>query len=131
MPAKKAVVPAKFGPTYPGNYPEEMRTQLWPLCCGARIISGFKAAHMSTLEELVEQMEAVIEAVPDHQVYSHENMKPRLVFLTLNNKQTESKKIMDAVAKVGFKLFAEAQPRGSKQSFFVLDQSNSFKTVNG
>ncbi len=46
--------PAKFGPTFNGDFPSEMRTQLWPLCCGARIISGFKHAANLTLEDLVE-----------------------------------------------------------------------------
>lgn len=126
-----AKVPAKFGPTYKGHYPEEMRTQLWPLCCGARIISGFKAAHTLSVEELVEQIEAVLQAVPDHQVYQHESMKPALTFLTLNSGQMGSKKIMDAVAKAGFKKFATAQPRGSVQGFFVRDTSNSYANVEG
>lgn len=125
----KIKVPAQFGPSYPGNYPEEMRRQLWPLCCGASILSGFKAAHNSTTEELVEQIEKVIAAVPDHQVYSMESMKPHLTFLTLNSAQVASKKIMDAVAKAGFVKFADAKPRGSVQSFFVRDTSKSFKSV--
>lgn len=127
---KQAVqVPAKFGPSYEGNYPEEMRTQLWPLCCGARIISGFKAAHTSSLEELVAQIEAVLKATPDHQVYAHEGMKPKLTFLTLNSQQMASKKIMDAVQKAGFVKFAEAKPRGSAQGFFMRDDSKTFTAV--
>ena len=118
-----------FGPTYPGDYPEEMRTQLWPLCCGARIISGFKAAHNSTDEELVKQIEDTLKAIPDHQVYNHETMRPKLTFLTLNNGQMQSKKIMAAIEKCGFVKFAEAQPRGSKQGFFVRDESKSFVAV--
>ena len=129
-PAKAAkAVPAKFGPTYNGNYPEEMRTQLWPLCCGARIISGFKAAHLSTEEGLVEQIVKVLQAVPDHQVYTHEQMKPNLTFLTLNSGQMGSKKIMDAVTKAGFKKFAVAKPRGQAQGFFVRDDSNTYESV--
>lgn len=127
--SEKKTYPIKFGPSYNGDYPEEMRTQLWPLCCGARIISGFKAAMNSTLEELVEQIEAVIKAVPDHQVFSHEQMKPKLTFLILNSGQMQSKKIIDAVTKCGFVKFAEAAPRGSKQGFYVRDESKSFKAV--
>jgi hypothetical protein len=122
-------VPTLFGPSYQGSYPEEMRTQLWPLCCGARIISGFKAAHNSTLEDLVEQIEAVLKAVPDHQVFHGEQMCPKLTFLTLNSGQMGSKKIMDAVTKCGFVKIAEAKPRGSVQGFFVRDDSKSWVSV--
>lgn len=122
--------PNQFGPSYPGNYPEEMRTQLWPLCCGARIISGFKNVAMMDEDELVKQITVTIEEkIPDHQVYSHEQMRPRLTFLTLNSGQMQSKKIMDAVEKCGFVKFAEGKPRGGAQGFFVRDESKSFTTV--
>jgi len=127
--ANTAKVPAQFGPTYPGSYPDEMRTQLWPLCCGARIISGFKQAAALEVEELVAQIEQVMKAVPDHQVFGGEQMKPALTFLTLNSGQTASKKIMDAVTKAGFKLIFTAKPRGATQSFFVRDTSDSFKAA--
>lgn len=118
-----------FGPSYSGNYPAEMRTQLWPLCCGARIISGFKAAHMLSDEELVTEIEKTLNAIPDHQVYQGEQMRPKLTFLTLNTAQMGSAKIMDAVEKCGFVKFAVAKPRGSSQGFFVRDESKSFKSV--
>lgn len=127
VPAAK--VPGQFGPSYNGNYPEEMRTQLWPLCCGARIISGFKAAHTLTIPELVAKIEATINAVPDHQVYSHEKMKPSVVFLTLNSSQMQSIKIMEAVKEAKFVLFAKGTHRSNDQGFFVRDDSNSFKVV--
>lgn len=117
----------QFGPTYPGSYPEELRTQLWPLCCGARIISGFKGAHISTVDELVKQIEETLNVIPDHQVYAHEQMKPKLIFLTLNSAQMNSPKIMDAIKKCNFVKFAEAKPRGNPQGFFVRDESKSFE----
>lgn len=125
----KTETPEKFGPTYPNNYPTEMRTQLWPLCCGARIISGFKNVATLTEDELDTKIQEVISAVPDHQVYGHETMKPKLVFLTLNYGQMTSKKLVKAVERAGFKKFAEASPRGAPQGFYILDQSNSFKSV--
>jgi len=126
----KTPTPSKFGPTYNGHYPEEMRTQLWPLCCGARIISGFKAAHMLSPKELDEKIQEVIKAVPDHQVFSHETMKPNLIFLTLNAGQMASKKLVDAVQRSGFVKFAEAKPRGTSQGFYILDMSKTFKVCD-
>jgi hypothetical protein len=123
----KAEVPAKFGPSYPGHYPDEMRTQLWPLCCGARIISGFKNVHMLSEEDLLEQINGVLNtSIPDHQVFSYETMKPKLTFLTLNSAQMGSKKIMDVIAKAGFVRLGTAKPRGGPQGFFIRDESNSF-----
>ncbi len=119
--------PAKFGPTFNGDFPSEMRTQLWPLCCGARIISGFKHAANLTLEDLVEEIEATLEAVPDFQVFQGEQMQPKLTMLTLNARQMASPKIMQAVEKCGFKLVFTAKPRGSKQGFFVRDESKTLE----
>lgn len=128
--ADKPKAPKVFGPSYPGSYPSEMRTQLWPLCCGARIISGFKDAANYSHEELVSKINSIIdESVPDHQVFGGEQMMPKLVFLTLNSSQTASKKIMAAVNEAGFVKFGEGKPRGHVQSFFIKDMSNSFKTV--
>lgn len=113
------------------SYPATMRTQLWPLCCGARIISGFKDAHQYTDEELIKKInETIDEYIPDMQVFAGEVMQPKLVFLTLNYSQMGSPKIMGAVTACGFVKFAEAQPRGAPQGFFVKDMSNSFKVVN-
>ena len=130
MAQAKKVTPTKFGPAYPGDYPSEMRTQLWPLCCGARIISGFKHAAMSSVDDLVSEIEAVLKAVPDHQVFQHEQMQPKLTFLTLNQSQTGSPKIMTAVEKAGFVKIGTASPRGSTQSFFIRDDSKSWKAVS-
>jgi hypothetical protein len=116
-----------LGPNQP--YPEEMRRQLWPLCCGASIISGFKNVHMMTDDELVENIEATVKSTPDLQVYAGEQIKPKLTFLTLNNDQMKSPKIMTAIEKCGFVKFAEASPRGAPQGFFVRDDSKSFKAV--
>jgi hypothetical protein len=118
----------KFGPTIKGNYPAEMRRQLWPLCCGASILSGFKDVGTIPEDKLVEQIKHTIDGmVPDLQVYGHESMMPKLTFLTLNSTQMGSDKIMSAVTKAGFVKFAEATPRGHAQGFFVRDVSNSFK----
>lgn len=121
-------VPDKFGPTFKGDYPAEMRRQLWPLCCGASILSGFKQVNNLTDDELVEQIQGVIESsTPDFQVFQHEGMRPKLTFLTLNSSQMASKKIMAAIEKVGFFKIGDAQPRGSTQGFFVRDTSNSWR----
>lgn len=125
MPAKKV-----FGPSYQGDFPEEMRRQLWPLCCGASIISGFKNVHMMSDEELVKSITDTIDnSIADHQVYAHEQMNPKLTFLTLNNGQMGSKKLMDAIKKAGFVQFAVAKPRGNNQGFFVRDTSDTFTKV--
>lgn len=120
--------PAKFGPSIVGDYPAEMRRQLWPLCCGAAILSGFKAVQTLTDAELVEQINHTVdEAVPDMQVFGHESMRPKLTFLTLNSGQMQSPKIMKAIAAAGFVKFGEGSPRGSAQGFFVKDTSGTFK----
>ncbi len=114
--------------TYPGNYPENMRRQLWPLCCGASIISGFKHVHMMDPDELVKKILSIIEEeVPDHQVYKDEVMMPALTFLTLNDGQMGSAKIMEAVKRAGFVKIGEGRPRGHAQGFFVRDTSDTFK----
>lgn len=121
--------PAKFGPTFTGDYPTEMRTQLWPLCCGARIISGFKHVASKSVEEIVEEIEATMKSVPDFQVFSYEQMQPKLTMMTLNAGQMGSKKIMEAVEKAGFKLIFTARPRGGEQGFFARDDSGTLKVA--
>ncbi len=112
------------------SYPAEMRTQLWPLCCGMSIISGFKDAHTKTEEQILKQIkECVDEYTPDHQVYAGEVIKPKLIWLTLNAGQMGSAKIMGTIKKAGFVQLAVAKPRGSDQGIFILDKSNSFKLV--
>jgi len=112
------------------NYPAEMRTQLWPLCCGASIISGFKNVGNLTEDELVEQIQNICDNyIPDHQVYSQEIIRPSLTFLTLNKSQMDSKKIMNAVKKANFVQFATAKPRGARQGFFVRDKSETFNAT--
>lgn len=129
MTAKKITKPGKFGPTFQGDYPTEMRTQLWPLCCGARIISGFKHVATKEIEEIVEEIEATMKSVPDFQVFQHEQMQPKLTMLTLNAGQMGSKKIMEAVEKAGFKLIFTARPRGGEQGFFARDDSGTLKVA--
>ena len=121
--------PAKFGSNAKA-YPSEMRTQMWPLCCGARIISGFKLAAQLSDAELDEQIAGTMSAIPDHQIFAGEKMKPAFTFLTLNSTQTASPKIMSAIERAGFKLIFTGKPRGSLQSWFLKDTSNTFQPVH-
>lgn len=111
------------------HFPAEMRRQLWPLCCGASIISGFKNTQTLTDEELVTQIEATCDTIPDFQVYAGETIKPQFTFLTLNSGQMGSKKIMAAIEKTGFKKIGEGSPRGSAQGFFLRDTSGTWKAA--
>lgn len=123
----KKALPSKFGPTFTGNYPEEMRRQLWPLCCGAAILSGFKNVATLTEDELDAQIKNSIDvATPDFQVYMHETMKPKFTFLTLNSGQMQSPKIMKAIERAGFFKVGEGKPRGSTQGFFLRDTSGTW-----
>ena len=109
------------------NYPSEMRRQLWPLCCGASIISGFKDAHKyETEEKFVKAITDVCASVPDLQVFAGENINPKLTFLTLNSTQMGSPKIMSAIKAAGFVKLGTGSPRGSAQGFFVRDLSGTF-----
>jgi len=111
-------------------YPETMRRQLWPLCCGASILSGFKLVYDKTEDEITALIESTInDYIPDLQVYTGETICPKLTYLTLNYSQMQSAKIMNAVKRAGFVLFATARPRGSDQGFFVRDESKTFKLV--
>lgn len=128
-------VTGKFGPTVKNAdgtaaaYPEEMRRQLWPLCCGAGILSGFKNVGNMTTTEMVKAInETIDEKIPDLQVYASEQMRPKLTWLTLNSGQTESAKIMAAITAAGFVKVATARPRGGVQTFFVRDTSNTFES---
>jgi hypothetical protein len=109
-------------------YPAEMRTQNWPLCCGAKIISGFKDVGAADPEELVKQIvEICDEYVPDHQIYNGETINPKLCFLTLNQGQMQSAKITDAIKEAGFVLFAKGTGRNKEQGFWFRDSTNSFR----
>jgi len=127
--AKKPKAPEQFGPTYPGHYPSEMRTQMWPLCCGAQIISGFKNVATLNDAELDQQIKDTLAAIPDHQIFHDEKIRPAFTFLTLNHSQTASPKLMAAVGRAGFKLIFTGSPRGFKQSWFLLDTSGTFKAA--
>ena len=118
-----------FEQTFPGHYPSEMRRQLWPLCCGASIISGFKDVGLMTEAQLVDAIEDTLDAVPDFQVFAGETIVPKLTFLTLNAGQMGSKKIMQAIEKAGFFKIGEASPRHTLQGFFVRDDSKTWKTT--
>ncbi len=107
------------------SYPPEMRRQLWPLCCGAAIISGFKAANLLTEDELVSDINACCEMVPDMQVFGGEQLNPKFTFLTLNSGQMGSEKIMSALDKAGFFLIGTGKPRGGQQGFFLRDDTNN------
>jgi hypothetical protein len=118
----------QFGPTYPGHYPSEMRTQMWPLCCGASILSGLKNAGSLTKKELVTQITDTLQnKIPDHQIFAGETFKPAHTFLTLNQGQMSQTHLMEAIAEVGFVKIGEGRPRGTLQGFFLRDTSKTFK----
>lgn len=108
-------------------YPPEMRRQLWPLCCGASILSGFKAVGNLSPEELVASIDETLNSVPDLQVYGSETINPQLTFLTLNGDQMKSKAILTAIDKAGFVQFGASTPRNSGQGFFYRDPTKTFK----
>lgn len=112
--------------TFPGSFPQEMRRQLWPLCCGASILSGFKQVNVLTDDQLVKQIEKLctpVGPVPDFQVFQGEAITPKFTFLTLNDVQAQSKKITDAIAKAGFFLIGTGRPRSYLQYFYLRDDS--------
>lgn len=114
--------------TFPQGYPSEMRRQLWPLCCGASILSGFKAVNTMTEEQLDANIKKAIEVeLPDFQVFAGEGMKPKFTFLTLNRGQMESPKIMAAIERAGFFKIGSGKPRGGEQGFFLRDTSNTWR----
>lgn len=113
------------------SYPAEMRRQLWALCCGASIISGFKTVNQLTEDELVKDINDCIGMVPDMQVFGGEQMNPKFTFLTLNSGQMGSPKVMSALEKSGFFLIGMGKPRGSLQGFFLRDDSNATWTPTG
>ena len=123
------MVQKTFGPTYKGHYPDEMRTQMWPLCCGARIISGFQNVAKLDDAQLDTAIAKTLDAIPDHQIFGGETFKPAFTFLTLNSSQTDSPKLMAAVERAGFKLIFTGAPRGRTQSFFLRDTSKTFKAA--
>lgn len=130
---KATEFPAEFGPTFGDKpFPDDMRRQLWPLCCGASIISGFKRVNVLTDEELLAAIQRLIAPDcprPDFQVFVGEQMRPTLTFLTLNANQLVSPKIMNAIKAAGFFQIGEAKPRGGVQGFFLHDASGTWKNV--
>ncbi len=127
---KAKVRPEVFGPSFPGHFPAEMRVQLWPLCCGASIISGFKSVNELTDEELLADIiYTCTKPRPDFQVFGHEDMHPKMTFLTLNSAQMQSKKIMKAIEKAGFFKIGKGVPRGMPQGFFLRDTSKTWKSA--
>ena len=117
--------------TFPGSYPADMRRQLWPLCCGASILSGFKSVNQLSEEELIADIEASVKMVPDMQVFAGEQINPKFTFLTLNSGQMASKKIMDCIEKAGFFMIGTGAPRGNKQGFFLRDDTDGTWTPTG
>lgn len=112
-------------------YPANMRRQLWALCCGASIISGFKSVNQLSDEELVEDINACVGMVPDMQVFGGETINPKFTFATLNSGQMGSPKLMSAMEKAGFFLIGVGNPRGGKQGFFLRDDTNGSWTPTG
>lgn len=121
---------SKDNRTSTGTYPSEMRNQLWPLCCGAQIISGLKDVHNLTVKEITAQLTDIADNyIADHQVFAGETMKPVVCFLTLNSGQMESPKIIEAVTAAGFLQFAKGTGRDSNQGFFVRNKGGNFKLL--
>lgn len=113
-------------------YPEDMRTNLWPLCCGAAILSGFKNVGNKTDEELrAAIMEQVTNSIPDNQVYAGEQIRPGTLFVTLNGGQMGSPKIVKALTDCGFVQFAQGTDRNAQQGFFVRTANGNFKLLPG
>lgn len=128
--AAKKKRPERFGPSLPGSYPPEMRRQMWPLCCGASIISGFKSVNTLTEAELLADILSTInDTVPDLQIFAGEQMKPAFTFLTLNSAQMASTKIMTAIKEAGFVRIGTGRPRGGDQGFFLRDTSKTWKAA--
>lgn len=122
----------KIKQTFGANsYPANMRRQLWALCCGASILSGFKQVNQLSENELAEDIEACIGMVPDMQVFGGEQLNPKFTFLTLNSGQMGSPKIMAAIEKAGFFMIGAGTPRGGKQGFFLRDDTNGSWTPTG
>jgi hypothetical protein len=122
--------PKVYGPSLEGDFPPEMRRQLWPLCCGASILSGFKSINKLTEKELVDNIKyACTTPIPDFQVFAHEKIRPDLTFLTLNNAQMLSPKIMKAIKEAGFFKIGTASPRGTAQGFFLRDRSLTWEST--
>lgn len=118
--------------TFAGQpYPSDMRRQLWPLCCGASIISGFKSANTLTEDELIADINASVKAVPDMQVFANEQINPKFTFLTLNSGQMGSAKIIGCIEKAGFFMIGIGAPRGGKQGFFLRDDTEGTWTPTG
>lgn len=111
------------------NFPQEMRRQLWPNCCGAGIISGFKDVQLLDDNELLAQLKETLKSLPDFQVYEGEQLKPSVDFLTLNWNQARSEKIMKAVTAAGFVCIGsvEARGRGWPQHFYIRDKTKTWK----
>ena len=136
QPAKaKARKTPTWDMTFPGKpFPEEMRRMVWPLCCGFSILSGFKNVNQLTDDELVEDLQIVLsqngKKTPrlDFQVYASEVMDPNITFLTLNDSQMRSTKIMKAIERVGFVLVGVGRPRGSPQGLYLYDRTGTFST---
>ena len=85
--------------TFKGDFPAEMRRMIWPLCCGFSIISGFKNTLKLSEEALTSKIISIIEGdYPDFQVYEGEEISPSMTFLTLNEEQMNSNKVMRAIA---------------------------------
>jgi len=126
----KFAKPKSFGPSFPGNFPAEMRRQMWPLCCGMSILSGFKSVKTLTNEELVAQIEYTCTIPrPDFQIFTYEEMRPHMTFLTLNESQMQSAKIMESIKACGFVKIGEGKPRGGPQGLFLRDTSKTWKAV--
>lgn len=115
------------------SFPVETRTQLWPLCCGATILSGLESPDVTLLspDALTELIRSNLEDyIPDFQVVAH--MKQgcsAVVWLTLNKTQMSSAKLVNAVKANGFVPVAWNMSMGGGITYFVRDLGGNFKLL--
>lgn len=110
---------AAAGKKASASFPDDMRRQLLPLCCGASFLSGFKKTQQQTVQQIVEEIKENLAAVPDFQVYASEHMNPQLCFTILNASQSASPKIIEALQTAGFVKFASAPLWSGTGTFWV------------
>lgn len=114
------------------KFPHELRTQFWPLCCCATILSGMSSvAWQLTETELVDKIKSTLNNyLPDFQIEGGTQECSSVVWLVLNKDQTDSKKIMSVVNKLGFKPVARNDSMGGGITYFVRDTGGTFKLLN-
>lgn len=114
------------------SFPSDTRTQFWPLCCGATILSGLESEVIQLGQaELTELIRSNLEDyIPDFQVVGHMRQKcSAVVWLTLNKTQMSSPKLVNAVKVNGFVPVAWNMSMGGGITYFVRDLGGDFKLL--